>query len=286
MTMKKECGFTLIELMMAAAIGGIILAGLYAMHQSQQKSHARQCQDRFMRENLRGSLHVMEREIRMAGYDPRDSGGFGITDIRLDDMGNGTLEFTLDDNLDSTADQTDANGEKDGRETNKYSLYDYPTSAPDGELDLARKHGARRQLLAQAVEALGFAFAFDSNNDGNNLLDRDQNGNLLWAIDMNGDNLLDHNLDTDNDGDIDLDDDPEGTPLSNPENGSLLDVPLSDIRAVRVWLLAKGDKADPDIFHIPTYVISHLRVSPKDCFPRRVLTATVWYRNMGVHPNN
>ena len=284
--MKREQGFSLIELMMAAAIGGFVLVSMYTVQKSQQRFYINQKGICTIQQNLRGGLYCMEREIRMAGYDPRDSGNFGITDVRLDGTGNGTITFTLDDNLNRTSDKNDGNGKKDGRETFVYALYDYPTASPDGILDLGRKYGSKRQLLAENIDALGFAFAFDRANDGDNALDKDINGNVIWAIDTDGDNQLDVNLDTDNDGDIDAQDNPIGKPLTHSDNGGLADAMLSDIRAVRIWLLARGNRENPDSVTTVTHVVANQRITPNDGLPRRVLCSIVRCRNMGDQPNN
>jgi len=283
---RCENGFTLFELMVAAAMSGLVLLAIHSTYKTQQKSYVVQEQISAMQQNLRGGICFMQREIRMAGYDPRDSNDFGITDVSLDGKGNGTITFTLDDNLNNEAEETDGNGEVSERETFVYALYDYPTASPDGILDLGRKYGARRQLVAKNIEALGFAFAFDRTGDGNNSLDRDPYGNVMWAIDSDNDKDLDVNLDTDNDGDIDIDDDKDGKNLSHADNGGLDDIPLSNIRAVRVWMLARGDREEQDFVNNMTYVVPKKRITPKDGFKRRLLTTKINCRNMGVRPNN
>ncbi len=283
--MRRENGFTLYELMVATAVSGFVLLAIHSVYKTQQKSYVVQEQVVAMQQNLRGGMCFMPREIRMAGYDPRDSGNFGITDVGLDGKGNGTITFTLDDNLNNEAEETDGNGAVDYRETFVYALYDYPTAEPDGILDLGRKYGTRRQLVAKNIEALGFAYAFDRTGDGDNSLDRDLSGNVIWAIDSDNDKDLDVNLDTDNDGDIDANDDQEGEILAHADNGGLDDVPLSDIRAVRVWLLARGDRDDSDVVNNMIYVVSKQRITPKDGFRRRLLTSKINCRNMGVSNN-
>jgi type IV pilus assembly protein PilW len=222
----------------------------------------------------------------MAGFDPQRTGNFGITNVSLDADGNGTITFTLDDNLDDETNESDENGEVDDKETFSYSLYDYPTANPDGALDLARKYGARRQLMAKNIEGLGFAYAFDVAGDGDNLLDTDMNGHVIWAIDSDGDNDLDVNLDEDNDGDITLHDSAAGKDLSHADNGALADVPVSDVRAVRIWLLAKGNRGDPHGINRTTYVVANQRITPDDGLTRRLLKTTVRCRNMGAVSNN
>ena len=76
MHMKKRTkpphGFTLIELMIAMAIFSIASAALYASYQAQQHSYHTQEQVSDMQQNLRAALFFIERDVKMAGYDPRE----------------------------------------------------------------------------------------------------------------------------------------------------------------------------------------------------------------------
>ncbi len=284
--MKREKGFTLIELMISVAISGLVLTSIHTFYSSQTKSYVSQEQVATIQQNLRGGMFCMQREIRMAGYDPSVSGNFGITDVRLDSKGNGSIALTLDDNLNDENNESDGNGQVDVKETIMYSLYDYPTAAPDGILDLGRKYGATRRLLAENIEAMGIAYAFDTAGDGDNLLDTDRKGNVIWAIDSDGDNDLDMNLDEDNNGNIDIDDDTAGKALRHVDNGERADILLSDIRAVRIWLLARDNRGDSDYVNNQTFVVADQRLSPKDGHRRRLLTTIIRCRNLEVLSNN
>jgi len=272
--MRCDKGFTLVELLVAMALSGIVMASIYYTFYSQQKSYIAQEQIVAMQQNLRAAMFYMERQIRMPGYDPTGSGGFGITDIRLKDIddnldvnGNSSLEFTID---------QDGNGAVGGGDERVYyCIYDSPTAAPDGKTDLARRHGAGgRQLLAENIEALGFAYAFDNNGDGQ-LDTTAAGGNTIWAIDSDNDNDLDVNLDTNDDGIIDINDNPAGAALAS-------DVNRSRIRAIRTWILARTDIEDRGFSNTGTYVIANQRITPNDGFRRRLLATTVKCRNMGL----
>jgi type IV pilus assembly protein PilW len=164
---SNKKGLTLVELLVAMAISGIVAGAIYTAFQSQQKSYLVQDQVAEMQQNLRAAMDIMVREIRMAGYDPQSSNGFGIIDIQPRDVannvdvgltGNGAFEFTAD---------FDDNGTLSGGETISYSVYDSPVATPDGINDLGRNSGGGRQLVAENIEAMGFAFAFDADGDGN-----------------------------------------------------------------------------------------------------------------------
>jgi len=69
---KPSHGFTLIELMIAMAIFSIASAALYASYQAQQNSYHTQEQVADMQQNLRAAMFFLERDVKMAGYDPRE----------------------------------------------------------------------------------------------------------------------------------------------------------------------------------------------------------------------
>ena len=69
---KPSHGFTLVELMIAMAIFSIASAALYASYQAQQNSYHTQEQVSDMQQNLRAALFFIDRDIKMAGYDPRE----------------------------------------------------------------------------------------------------------------------------------------------------------------------------------------------------------------------
>ncbi|MEN8211744.1 MAG: prepilin-type N-terminal cleavage/methylation domain-containing protein, partial [Thermodesulfobacteriota bacterium] len=78
---SKQNGFTLIEILIAIAITGIVSTVLMTSFQSQQKSYVIQEGVAAMQQNLRAGIEIMKQEIRMAGYDRQNIGGMGILDI-------------------------------------------------------------------------------------------------------------------------------------------------------------------------------------------------------------
>lgn len=254
--LRLNRGFTLIELMVGLAVTSILLAGIYTTYNIQQRSYKTQTMIVSVQQNIRGALVVMEDEIRMAGYDKSvpNTGLFGLTDITIDGNGNGTLTFTGDFGL-GTAD----NGVIDTNETFSYSIYDSGSTEAVGNMDLGRNIGAGRQLLAEGIEALGFAFAYD--NDADQQLDT-SGGNVLWGIDTDGDNVLDTNV---NGG---------GLPTL---------VNMDRIRAVRIWLLGRTRGIVRGYRDTNTYVVGNRALGPfNDGFQRILLTSTIKCRNMGL----
>ena len=71
--LRKKSGFTLVEILVALALAGIVSAAVYNVYISQNKSYVVQDRVAEMQQNLRAAMYMMKREIRMAGYDPSGS---------------------------------------------------------------------------------------------------------------------------------------------------------------------------------------------------------------------
>jgi type IV pilus assembly protein PilW len=275
-------GFTLLELFVSMLLGMLVIVVIYAIHDMQQDTFKRETMKLTSQRNLRNSLNLMETEIRMAGYDRMETDLFGITGVRMDGNSNGAITFTFDDGNAGNAN----NGKLDGDETITYALYDSPMTASTGNFDLGRTvGGGATQLLAEGIEALGFAFAFDDDEDGvldfndddaDGELDAPPGGNegIYWAVDTDGDDILDTNLDTNKDGRIDFGDGTAGLPFS---------VSPDRIRAVKIFLLSRTRGPDRGYVDKNTYVVGFRRINnPGDSFRRQLMELTVKCRNLGL----
>lgn len=101
---KNEPGFTLIELMIAVAIAGILMVSIYNLYISQSSTYTVQELVSEMQQNARVAMDIISRDIRMAGYDPTGGGGFtGLTiggsqiQIRADLNGDGATSDSDED---------------------------------------------------------------------------------------------------------------------------------------------------------------------------------------------
>ena len=65
----KEKGVTLIELMVALVICGIIVAAIYRLFVAQARSYTVQDQVAESQQNVRNAMELLLRDIRMAGFD-------------------------------------------------------------------------------------------------------------------------------------------------------------------------------------------------------------------------
>jgi prepilin-type N-terminal cleavage/methylation domain-containing protein len=81
-TKLGEKGVTLIELLVALVICGIIVAAIYRLFVTQTRAYTVQDQVSEVQQNVRNAMELIVRDIRMAGFDddPVDIGGV-LTDI-------------------------------------------------------------------------------------------------------------------------------------------------------------------------------------------------------------
>lgn len=284
---ENKKGFTLVELMIVVAVSGLVAIAIMGAYKAQKRIMAAQEVVTDIQENVRTAVFTLTQDIRMAGFDPTLSGGFGITYVGFRDLndnnsagGNSALQFTAD---------YDRDGVVDGNETVTFSLYDF--GADEGVVgtmtDMAKNDGGGRQLLAQNIQAIGLAYAYDVDN--NKALDTYTTTagtqQVIWAIDSNNDGTLDRRLDTNGDGAITNADGP-GAGLNELIVGAQISpaVLMADVRAVRIWLLAAENAAEQTEHYDPnTYVVGRQIISPRDNLRRRLVETTVQCKNMGLN---
>ncbi len=284
-------GFTLVELLLAMGAGLIVMIAIFAAYQNHQRSHVTQQLVVDMQQNARAAMSLMKREIRMMGYDPAATDGVDnedpddghIDDADIDEAaGAGILEAN-EDVLRFTADLSYSKAMAD------VTLPDLTGPNEDLTYTLVGTQLLRNgQIVAYDIEAVAFAYAFDIDTDDNEDLDVSDgvlvpgsNGNIIWAVDTNlGDSKLDTYLDTNDDGVIDENDTEGGANLAGQ-------VDNHQIRAVRIWLLARTRQPIKDYTDDNTYVVGPFHIEPTDpgFDPRRrrvLLTTTIYCRNMGT----
>lgn len=295
---REHKGFSLVELLVALAMSGIVSLALYTSFTSQSRSYVKQEQIVEMQQNVRAAMDIMVRDIRMAGFCsqkeasffsavPVVAGGGSITTLDISGPGpNGQGQIRV------SADAAVSNGSIDGREVVVYSVYD-STISPTGVMDLGRQENNaanpstlnNRVPMIGYVEGLAFAYAFDADSDGQIDLN---GGNIIWAVDTDADNALDKAVDTNSDGVIDLNDTLGGVALNTV--GAPAIVQASAVRAVKIWLLVSSERQERNGFlDTKTYVLGERRFTPaivggvdQRLNQRRLLTETVWMRNAAI----
>lgn len=139
---RSQQGFTLIEMLIAIAIGSVLIGAVANTFINQRKVYATQEQVALMVQNSSAGLDFMRREIMNAGYDPTETSGAGIVAASLT-----SLQFTMDLNGDDDIDDAD--------EDVTYSLLD---ADGDSDLDLIRNPGGGNQLVAENFESLALNY--------------------------------------------------------------------------------------------------------------------------------
>ncbi|MDY6970769.1 MAG: prepilin-type N-terminal cleavage/methylation domain-containing protein [Thermodesulfobacteriota bacterium] len=256
----KNSGLTLVELLIAMAISGMVMAGIYTIYNSQVTSYTVQKQTTDMQQNLRATMYYMQNEIRAAGYDPGNAGAAGITNAI-----SASLRFTAncqggdtdgeDNDGDGLIDEPDEaqfgdDDLADPGEDVEYVLFDF---GGDGDTDLGRtdfNSGAVPNLVAENIDALDFVYlgSIEMLSDG---IDNDVDG----AVDEAGENVLPF-------------------PINIP-----------DIRTVQVTIVARSGRRDRSYVNTQVYLNQQGTIilpAPNDNFRRTVLSMEIQCRNLGV----
>jgi type IV pilus assembly protein PilW len=137
MSPHTESGFTLVELLIALAITGIVLGAAVNTFLAQQRSYALQEQITAMTQGTRAAMEMVTRDVRMAGYNPAGTSFDGITydpthlQIRADLDGNG-----------------------DTADANETIVYAYNTATQQ----LMRETDGSSQPIADAIQAFTFDY--------------------------------------------------------------------------------------------------------------------------------
>ncbi|MEK6589147.1 MAG: prepilin-type N-terminal cleavage/methylation domain-containing protein [Nitrospinota bacterium] len=151
---KNDSGLTLIELLIAMAIGLVVLGSIFSSFTSQKKAFALQEQVTDMEQNLRIPMDFITRDLRNTGYNPTEILVAG-TSVGLIPGGTRSINITTN-QLRILADLTGDGGTGDSGEEVDYSLDG--TAYTDGFTYDIYRNG---QPLVENVTALTFTY-YDS----------------------------------------------------------------------------------------------------------------------------
>jgi type IV pilus assembly protein PilW len=270
-------GVTLIELLVAMAAGTILMAAIYGAYQGQQKAFVNQQLMVDMQQNVRAAMLLMTREIRMTGYDPAAADGIDNDGLNgIDDPAESSGATVLKAGKDWIQFSADLTGDSDVLDAGEDITYQI--SGPDlVRIDPHDATGGTPQIVAYDIEAVGFAYAYDENTDGQlDTFDGTPNTPVIWAIRKNpSDTKLGNYLDTDQNGVIDEADAVGGANLP-------IQIGYDKIKAVRIWLLGRTRQPVRGYRDNRSYKVGWQNITTNDNYRRFLLTATVHCRNQGI----
>lgn len=269
-----QSGFSLLELMVALAVSGIVLTGIYGAYQDQLRTSITQERIVDMNQNLRVAMYLIERDLRMGGANPTGDdtiqAGFTVAQANV-------LEIAMDD------------GGTDNVAGNSNAIDDGIDNDEDGMIDESAEDGADNDGDGTTDEADEEAEWFDGDiTDQSEIVRFDLNGTTLRRLfntagstaASNGDwialniNALDF---------VYLDGD--SLVMPTPVTGTALE----DIRSVQVTIVARAGAnvpvlarkvTDNTVYRNPQGTI--VFTAPGDQFRRQMVTTTIKCRNMGT----
>ena len=152
LTAKK--GFTAVELLISLAILSITLSSIYSLYMSFIRMHTSEGVKIRVQQNVRSSLDMMVRDIRISGLDPEVTHAFGIAAPLHPQR----IRFTADRDMDG---QLDEPNEADGIEESDLEQMAYEYNGTDAiEMVLYKSDGTEemRATLVDDVSDLTFTY--------------------------------------------------------------------------------------------------------------------------------
>jgi type IV pilus assembly protein PilW len=275
----ENSGFTLIELMITIAVFSLVMIGVYSVYTSQMRTHYVQQQIVDMQQNIRATMYLMEREIKMAGLNPTGAGGVGITVAD-----NHLLEFNMDfaggygDGIDNDNDGLIDEGDND-LDDNANGFFDEIEEEEwyDGDTDDASEE-VKYRLSNDDGDGNGINDGLPGQVDGDggscDLQRWDSVNNVYKTLALNIDALNFVYLDT---------------------NRNVLATPVADtsrIRSIQVTLVARSSATPSNYFSNLIDATSYENENPdgaevvlpaqNDTYRRIPMTMEVTCRNMGL----
>ena len=164
---NHNAGFTLVEILVTMAISAMVLTGIYQVYANQMRVSNTQNQVVEMQQSARVAMLFMEREIRLAGFNPT-----GMADVGIDVAGSTSITLSIDEtggegdgednDLDGVEDETpECDGESDGQivyalsnDNNGNGINDALEGLNNNACHLMRNN----QRLASNIDALNFVY--------------------------------------------------------------------------------------------------------------------------------
>ncbi len=260
-----EKGFTLLEMVIALAVGTLLTAAMYSVFTSNNKAVAIQMRKAEIQQNLRASFFVIETEIKRIGFNPMNLQGVHAPHITSANKGSMSFQADLNENGKSFSVLDTGTG------------YDADVAYSEGNITPATDPDEVTTL------SLGSG---DTDDDGvpdsppASLIRGtiNENGNLASLVIANNIEVLDFVY-------LDQNGDPvNGSPedMEYPIVDPLL---LSDIKKIQVTIIVRSSTERRDYKNSHNYFNTQgqeLMAAQNDGYDRTLLTKTIDCRNLGL----
>lgn len=153
-------GFTAVELLISLAIMSMTLGSIYSLYMSFIRTCTKESVKIKLQQNVRSSLDMMIRDIRLAGLDPAGTGEFGITEVTPQ-----RIKFTADRDMDGELDIPNA---ADGIDLPDLEYMEYEFDDVNGivRMSLYKPDGITKEMSDTLVENVsGLTFSYFTSND-------------------------------------------------------------------------------------------------------------------------
>lgn len=170
----NEKGITLIELLVALVICGIVIAGTYRLFVAQSKAYTVQDQVVEVQQSIRSAMEILLRDLRMAGFDSDNVGSkISIANPLIAGDQSVTVSYEYDNTTQYTITYT--------REAATKRLLRQLTTTKDDGSSIA----GPQEALLENVEALDFTYGVDTTIPADGAMD----GGWVKADDVIAKNL-------------------------------------------------------------------------------------------------
>ncbi len=250
-TVRREAGFTLVELMIALFISGLVMAALVTIYIAQSRAYSKHDDVADIQQNLRGALAILPRKSGRPAATRKKPAGRGIFVATRNQ-----LQFTLD---------------ACGNAVNATS----PTATPT-----TPTRTSRSTPTARNNNTTNATVTADSDNNGiidsggadwtwGNNITPPSDGKTGGAAAQPGGQRRGHRV--------------QLHPCERLHHPAPSTSDLNEIRSVQVSLLARTSNPTPDFVHTASYttVSGAVWTPPQDNFRRRLILTTIHCRNLG-----
>ncbi len=154
-------GFTAVELLISLAIMSMTLGSIYSLYMSFIRTCTKESVKIKLQQNVRSSLDMMIRDIRLAGLDPEGTGEFGIIAVTPQ-----SIKFTADRDMDGELDIPNA---ADGIDLSDLEYMEYEFDDVNGIVRMSLykpPDGTTKEMSDTLVENVtGLTFSYFTSND-------------------------------------------------------------------------------------------------------------------------